>query len=85
MSIDPHTMGMPKSICSAMAPPSISASEVDMLDSTAVITIGLPTQRGEYFTAASLRHRPVTMPRWATLCCRAMSMMVDRVTTHNRV
>ena len=80
----PTGIAMPKSICKAMAPPRISASDVEMLARMALTTIGRPTHRGVYFTAASLRHRPVTMPKWATLCCKAMSMMVDSVTTHNR-
>lgn len=74
---------MPNSICKAMAPPRISANEVETLARTALATMGRPTQLGVYFTAASLRHKPVTMPKWATLCCRAISMMVESVTTHN--
>src|SRR5690606_14360070 len=38
-----------------------------------------------YLVAASDKHSPVAIPRWATLCCKIMSMMVDKVTIHNRV
>ena len=32
--------------------------------------------------AASERQSPVTMPRWAALCCRRISMIVESVTIH---
>ena len=80
---DPQAMGISKSICKAMAPPSISASEVDMEASTALPKMGRDIHLGQYCVAASLRHNPVTMPRWATLCCNTINIMVDRVTTHN--
>ena len=79
----PHTMGTPKSICKAMAPPRISASEVEMEASTADAKTGRDTHLGVYCVAASLKQRPVTMPKCATLCWRMMSMMVERVTTHS--
>ncbi len=60
---EPMGMAMPKSICRAMAPPRISANEVDTLARMALTTIGRPTHLGVYFTAASLKHRPVTMPK----------------------
>ena len=63
VSTDPVGMLMPKSICRAMAPPRISASEVEMLARMALTMIGRPTHFGAYFTAASLRQRPVTIPR----------------------
>ena len=68
VSTAPVGMLIPKSICNAIAPPNISASEVEMLAKIALTTMGRPAHLGEYFTAASLKHRPVTMPRWATLC-----------------
>ena len=83
VSTAPHTMGTSSNICRAMAPPNISASEVEMEASTAVASTGRDTQRGAYFVAASERHRPVTMPRCATLCCRMMSITVESVTTHS--
>ena len=83
VSTDPHIMGMSSNICSAMAPPNISAREVDMEASTAVPNIGRDTHLGVYCVAASDRHSPVTMPRCATLCCRIISMTVESVTTHS--
>ena len=68
VSTAPVGMLIPKSICNAIAPPNISASEVEMLAKIALTTMGRPAHLGEYLTAASLKHRPVTMPRWATLC-----------------
>lgn len=61
-------MLMPKSICKAMAAPRISAKDVEMLARMAETTMGRPSHLGAYLTAASLRHSPVTMPKWATLC-----------------
>ena len=83
VSTEPHIMGMSSNICSAMAPPNISAREVDMEASTAVPNIGRDTHLGVYCVAASYRHSPVTMPRCATLCCRIISMTVESVTTHS--
>ena len=83
VSTEPHIMGMSSNICSAMAPPNISAREVDMEASTAVPNIGRDTHLGVYYVAASDRHSPVTMPRCATLCCRIISMTVESVTTHS--
>ena len=81
---EPQIMGMPNSICSAMALPSISASDVEMLAHTAVARIGRLTHRGVCLVAASLRQSPVAMPKCATLCCSIISMIVDSVTTHSR-
>ena len=53
VSTDPHIMGMSSNICSAMAPPNISAREVDMEASTAVPNIGRDTHLGVYCVAAS--------------------------------
>ena len=83
VSTEPHIMGMSSNICSAMAPPNISAREVDMEASTAVPNIGRDTHLGVYCVAASDRHSPVTMPRCATLCCRIISITVESVTTHS--
>ena len=83
VSTEPHIKGMSSNICSAMAPPNISAREVDMEASTAVPNIGRDTHLGVYCVAASDRHSPVTMPRCATLCCRIISMTVESVTTHS--
>ena len=83
VSTEPHIMGMSSNICSAIAPPNISAREVDMEASTAVPNIGRDTHLGVYCVAASDRHSPVTMPRCATLCCRIISMTVESVTTHS--
>ena len=83
VSTEPHIMGMSSNICSAMAPPNISAREVDMEASTAVPNIGRDTHLGVYCVAASDRHSPVTMPKCATLCCRIINMTVESVTTHS--
>ena len=52
-------MGMSNSIYKAMAPPNISASEVEMEASTAVPNMGRDTQEGVYLVAASDKHKPV--------------------------
>lgn len=78
-------MGIPNNICRAMAPPNISASDVETEASTALPKMGRDSQRGAYFSAASLKHSPVTMPKCATLCWSTISITVERVTTHNRV
>ena len=64
----PHIIGISKSISNAMAPPRISAKEVEIDANTAVPRIGRDTHLGVYLVAASERQSPVTIPRWATLC-----------------
>lgn len=66
-----------------MAPPRISANEVEIDASTAVANIGREIHFGVYLVAASDRHNPVTIPKWATLCCKTISITVEIVTTHN--
>ena len=44
---DPHTIGMPKSISKAIAPPKISAKEVEIDANTAVAKTGLETHLGQ--------------------------------------
>ena len=83
VNTEPHIIGISSNICSAMAPPNISASEVDMDASTAVPNIGRDTHLGVYCVAASDKHNPVTMPKCATLCCKIISITVESVTTHN--
>ena len=80
----PALIGIPNNIRRAMAPPSISAREVDMLASMADPRIGRLSTRGMYLLVASERQRPVTMPRWATLCWIMISMTDEKVTTHRR-
>ena len=72
--------GMPKSMSSAMAPPRISASEVETEASPAVESSAREALWRMWSVAASARQSPVTMPRWAALCCRIMSIRVERVT-----
>ena len=84
VSTEPVGILIPNNICKAIAPPSISASDVDILARIALIIIGRPTHFGAYFTAASLKHKPVTIPKCATLCCNAINIIVDKVTTHNK-
>ena len=67
-----------------MAPPRISAREVEIDASTAVPRIGRDTHLGVYLVAASERQSPVTIPKWATLCWRTISMIVDKVTTQSK-
>ena len=64
----PHIIGISNNISNAMAPPRISAREVEIDASTAVPRIGRDTHLGVYLVAASERQSPVTIPRWATLC-----------------
>ena len=80
----PIFIGMLNSIRNAMAPPSISASEVDILASIADPRIGRLSARGIYLLVASDKQSPVTIPRWATLCWMMISIMDEKVTTHNR-
>ena len=84
VNTEPVGILIPNNICKAIAPPNISASEVDILARIALIITGRPIHLGVYFTAASLKQRPVTMPKCATLCCSAISIIVESVTTHNR-
>ena len=64
----PQIIGTSSNISKAMAPPRISASEVDMEASTAVPKIGRDTHLGVYWVAASDKQSPVTIPKCATLC-----------------
>ena len=73
----PALIGIPNSIRRAMAPPSISAREVDTLASMADPRIGRLSTCGMYLLVASERQRPVTIPRWATLCWIMISMPQD--------
>ena len=52
VSTAPVGMLIPKSICNAIAPPNISASEVEMLAKIALTTMGRPAHLGEYLTQA---------------------------------
>ena len=75
--------GTPNSICRAMAPPRISASEVEIDARTADPSNGRDHAGLRWTAAASERQSPVAMPRWATLCCRTISMTVESVTIHS--
>ena len=66
--MEPHTIGIWNNISKAMAPPKISAKEVEMEANTAVPNTGRESHLGQYWVAASLKHKPVTIPKWATLC-----------------
>ena len=68
VSTAPAIIGISNNISSAMAPPNISASEVEMLASTALPSMGRAIHFGVYLLAASLKHSPVTIPKCATLC-----------------
>ena len=58
----PHIIGISNSISNAMAPPRISANEVEIDTNTAVPKMGRDTHLGVYFVAASERQSPVTIP-----------------------
>lgn len=53
VNTEPHIIGISNNICKAMAPPNISASEVEIEASTAVPNIGRDTHLGVYCVAAS--------------------------------
>jgi hypothetical protein len=57
----PHTIGISSNICKAMAPPKISANDVEMDANTALPKIGRDNHLGQYCVAASLKQRPVTI------------------------
>ena len=59
----PTLIGIPNSIRRAMAPPKISANEVETLASIAEIRIGRLNVRGIYLFVASDRQSPVTIPK----------------------
>ena len=63
----------------------ISASEVAIDAKTADAKTGREIHGATYRVAASERQSPVTMPRCATLCCKTISIIVDKVTTHNSI
>ena len=84
VNTEPHIIGISNNICKAMAPPNISASEVEIEASTAVPNIGRDTHLGVYCVAASDKHKPVTIPKCATLCCNIINMIVDKVTTQSK-
>lgn len=67
--------GIPVNIETAKAPPKISANAVAIDAATAVRRRNLDKKSGKYVVAASARHRPVTIPKWATLCCKKTSIM----------
>lgn len=81
----PTFMGTWKSIFNAIAPPSISAKDVDIDAAIADHRTTLDPVRGKYLLAASDKQSPVTMPKCATLCCNNISITVDSDTTHNKV
>ena len=66
--IAPIRIGMLKSICKAMAPPSISASEVDTEATMADESTERDTHLGVCSVVASDRQSPVAIPKCATLC-----------------
>src|SRR5512139_2246138 len=77
-------MGSPKRMFRPMAAPKISAREVEIEAPTALARIRDPAIRGRYFAAASERQSPVTIPKWAALCCRIIKKRVERVTIQRR-
>jgi len=67
-SIAPAGIGIPNNICNAIAPPKISANEVETDATIADPSMVLESNGGVCKVAASERHNPVAMPKWATLC-----------------
>ena len=63
MMTAPAFIGISNNISKAIAPPSISASEVDMLANIADPNIGRETVLRIYLLVASARHNPVTIPK----------------------
>ena len=63
MMTAPAFIGISNNISKAIAPPSISASEVDMLANIADPNIGRETVLRIYLLVASARHNPVTIPQ----------------------
>jgi hypothetical protein len=63
-----------------MEAPSSSAMIVATAASMAEPSMARDSQGLSWRVAASERQSPVTMPRWAALCCRRISMRVERVT-----
>ena len=61
--MEPQIIGIPKSISKAIAPPKISANEVETDANTAVAKTGRDTHLGQYWVAASRNHNPVTIPK----------------------
>ena len=59
----PQIIGIPSNISKAMAPPNISAKEVEIEAKTALPKMGRDIHLGQYWVAASLRHKPVTIPK----------------------
>ena len=59
----PILIGISNNISRAIAPPNISASEVDTDAITALPNTGREIHLGVYLLAASLKHNPVTIPR----------------------
>ena len=80
----PMRTGIEKSIWSAMAAPSISATTVATQARRAVERRMRLTGLGSQAVAASERQSPEAMPRCAALCCRTMSMTVESVTIQSR-
>jgi hypothetical protein len=67
-----------------MLAPNISAKEVEIdapiTESRRAIEYGFFT----YFVVASDKQSPVAIPKCAALCCKTISMMVDKVTIHSK-
>jgi hypothetical protein len=83
--IAPALMGMSKSIFKAIAPPKISASEVE-IEASIAEEIRIFENRGFiWIAAASERHNPVAIPKWATLCCNKINIIVDNVTIQSKL
>ena len=57
---------------------------VDTAARTALESTALDAAGRMCLVAASDRHRPVAMPRWATLCWRMTSITVASVTIQSR-
>jgi len=82
---EPIGTGILNKILSPIAPPNTSASEVETDAITAVDKTNLDLIGFKNLVVASLKHKPVTIPNFAELYCKKISIIVDKVTTQSNV
>lgn len=80
----PKGSGIPKSILMPIAAPNISAKAVEIDANIAVVNTNFPIIFPKYLEIDSDKHSPVTIPRWAELCWRNISIIVESVTIQRR-
>lgn len=72
-------IGISKSKYIAIAAPNISAIEVATEANIAVVKNPLLIQGLRCLVVASDKHKPVAIPKCATLCCSKISILVESV------